>query len=119
MRGFIPNFMILILALCCASPGWAKKLSERDRARVDTLYEEGMRLLKADSLEAATKRFQAVLAMDKKNAPSYVGLGQVDLKRGDLDAAEKAFMDARRKKHDYAPAYNGLGLVWRERPKGW
>ena len=77
-----------------------------------------MDLFDSDSLDAAALKFRAAIEIDRKHAPSYVGLGHVHLKSGDLKAAERAFMDARRKLHKYAPAYNGLGLVWREKPKG-
>lgn len=96
----------------------ATMMSTEDRALVKNLYSEGMDLLESDSLDAAAANFRAVIEIDSKNAPSYVGLGHTYLKAGDLKAAERAFMDARRRQHEYAPAYNGLGLVWREKPKG-
>lgn len=89
-----------------------------DRALVKNLYSEGMNLLDSDSLDAAASKFRAAIEIDRKHAPSHVGLGHVYLKDGDLKAAERAFVDARRRQHKYAPAYNGLGLVWREKPKG-
>ena len=96
----------------------ATATSIEDRALVNELYIDGMDLLDSDSLDAAAANFRAALEIDRKHAPSYVGLGHVHLKSGDLKAAERAFLDARRKQHSYAPAYNGLGLVWREKPKG-
>lgn len=96
----------------------ATSTSSEDRALVKDLYSEGMDLFDSDSLDAAALKFRSAIEIDRKHAPSYVGLGHVHLKHGDLKAAERAFMDARRSKHDYAPAYNGLGLVSREKPKG-
>lgn len=96
----------------------ATMMSTEDRALVKNLYSEGMVLLESDSLDAAAAKFGAAIEIDRRHAPSYVGLGHVYLKAGDLKAAERAFMDARRRQHRYAPAYNGLGLVWREKPKG-
>ena len=96
----------------------ATTMSTEDRALVQNLYSEGMDLFDSDSLDAAASKFRAAIEIDRKHAPSYVGLGHVYLKGGDLKTAERAFMDARRSKYDFAPAYNGLGLVWREKPKG-
>lgn len=96
----------------------ATSMSTEDRALVQNLYDEGVDLFDSDSLDAAASKFRAAIEIDRKHAPSHVGLGNVYLKGGDLKAAERAFMDARRRQHKYAPAYNGLGLVWREKPKG-
>ncbi len=105
------------MTLFNAEAGVTSMRSE-DRTLVQNLYSEGMDLFDSDSLDAASAKFRAAIEIDRKHAPSYVGLGHVYLKGGNLDAAERAFMDARRSKHDFAPAYNGLGLVWREKPKG-
>ncbi len=96
----------------------ATSISARDHASIEEIYSEGMDLLESDSLDAAAANFRAAIEIDRKHAPSHVGLGHVFLKAGDLKAAERAFMNARRRQHKYAPAYNGLGLVWREKPKG-
>ncbi len=108
---------IAAMTLFNAEAGVTSMPSE-DRTLVQNLYSEGMDLFDSDSLDAAASKFRTAIEIDKKHAPSLVGLGHVYLKGGDLKAAERAFKDARRRKHDYAPAYNGLGLVWREKPKG-
>ena len=108
---------IAAMTLFNAEAGVTSMPSE-DRTLVQNLYSEGMDLFDSDSLDAAASKFRTAIEIDRKHAPSYVGLGHVYLKGGDLKAAERAFKDARRRKHDYAPAYNGLGLVWREKPKG-
>ena len=96
----------------------ATSISARDHALIQDLYSKGMDLLDSDSLDAAASKFRAAIEIDRKHAPSHVGLGHVYLKGGDLKSAERAFVDARRRQHKYAPAYNGLGLVWREKPNG-
>ncbi len=108
---------IAAMTLFNAEAGLTSMPSE-DRTLVQNLYNEGMDLLDSDSLDAAASKFRAAIEIDRKHAPSHVGLGHVFLENGDLKAAERAFMDARRRQHKYAPAYNGLGLVWREKPKG-
>ena len=108
---------IAAMTLFNAEAGVTSMPSE-DRTLVQNLYSEGMDLFDSDRLDEAAAKFRAVIEIDRKHAPSYVGLGHVYLKGGDLKAAERAFMDARRRKHDFAPAYNGFGLVWREKPKG-
>ncbi len=85
---------------------------------VEALYSEGMRLLDAGEPDAALMKFTEALAIDRKHAPSLVGMGHVFLTRGDLDAAEDAFMDARRRKRKFGPAHNGLGLVYMRKEKG-
>ena len=85
---------------------------------VDAHYSEGMRLFEAKDMDAALMKFRKALGINKKHAPSLVGMGHVYLKRGDLDAAEDAFMDARRRKRKFAPAHNGLGLVYMRKEKG-
>jgi GWxTD domain-containing protein len=88
------------------------------QAPVEALYSEGMRLFEAEDLDAALATFRKALGINKKHAPSLVGMGHVYLKRGDLDAAEDAFMDARRRQRKFAPAHNGLGLVYMRKKKG-
>ena len=85
---------------------------------VETLYSEGMRLLEAGEPDAALMKFMEALAVDKKHAPSLVGMGHVYLELRELDKAEDAFMDARRRQRKFAPAHNGLGLVYMRKEKG-
>jgi len=85
---------------------------------VETLFSDGMRLFEAGDPDAALEKFRQALGINRKHAPSLVGIGHVYLQRGDLDAAEDAFMDARRWKRKYGPAHNGLGLVYMRKEKG-
>ena len=88
--------------------------SRENASKIDSLYQMGMQLSEQDSLAAAVGQFQAVIRLNKKHAPAFVGLGHVYLKRGNLKDAEKAFREALRKRKNYAPALNGLGLVFRD-----
>ena len=91
--------------------------SRENASKGDSLYQMGMQLSEQDSLAAAVGQFQAVIKLNKKHAPAFVGLGHVYLKRGNLKDAEKAFRKALRKQKDYPPALNGLGLVFRNTDK--
>ena len=91
--------------------------SRENASKSDSLYQMGMQLSEQDSLAAAVGQFQAVIKLNKKHAPAFVGLGHVYLKRGNLKDAEKAFRKALRKQKDYPPALNGLGLVFRNTDK--
>ncbi len=88
------------------------------QSRVEAFFSEGTRLFEAGDLDDALMNFRKALGINKKHAPSLVGMGHVYLKRGDLDAAEDAFMNARRRKRKFAPAHNGLGLVYMRKEKG-
>ena len=85
--------------------------------QIDALYSRGIAMLQTNRLSQAEKAFHAVLEINPRHAPSYVGLGRVHLRRGDLKGAEKSFRKALRKRKNYAPALNGLGLVFRNTEK--
>ena len=107
----------LSVFLSTASGGPAESDDTR-RTPVKRLFGEGMRLFEAGNPDAALRKFREALGIDRKHAPSLVGVGHVYLKRGDLDKAEDAFMDARRRKRKYGPAHNGLGMVYMQKEKG-
>ncbi len=110
-----PTFLIAaVLTLPIAS---TDAQSRENASKSDSLYQMGMQLSEQDSLAAAVGQFQAVIKLNKKHAPAFVGLGHVYLKRGNLKDAEKAFRKALRKQKDYPPALNGLGLVFRNSDK--
>jgi GWxTD domain-containing protein len=103
--------------------GWAASsglLSAADhgtdaRGTVESIYEEAVDLARNGAVDEALLKFESVLEIDQKHAPSYVGKGHIFLGRGDLDAAEALFKQALRKQKNHPPAFNGLGLVYRER----
>ena len=111
----LPVFMMVIVLTTIGAP--VEALSGENASRVDSLYRMGTQLAERDSLDAAAGQFQAAIKLNKKHAPSYVGLGHVYLKKGDLKEAEKAFRHVLRKEKNYAPALNGLGLVFRNTDK--
>ena len=111
----LPAFAVVIVL--CTTNAPLDALSNENAGRVDSLYQAGMRLAERDSLAAAAKQFKDALELDRKHAPSYVGLGHVHLKSGNLKQAEKAFRQALRKRRNYAPALNGLGMVFRDTDK--
>ena len=105
-----PIFLVGVVVTAAKPPADA---SYREIAgRVDSLYRMGTQLAERDSLAAAARRFQAAIKLNKKHAPSHVGLGQIYLQKGDLKTAEKAFRRALRWRKNYAPALNGLGNVF-------
>ncbi|MCZ6635946.1 MAG: tetratricopeptide repeat protein [bacterium] len=110
---------IVFVALCLVgSVDWVEakdKVSPEDRAKVEAMYQEGQGLLEAKTYDQAIEKFQAILAIDEKHGPSYVGIGHAYLEQGDLKEAEKAFKTGLRKQKKYAPAYNGLGLVYAQK----
>ncbi|MDE2999063.1 MAG: tetratricopeptide repeat protein [Gemmatimonadota bacterium] len=115
MRYILPIAISIVLS---AAPETCAESDDTRRTPVETLYGEGMRLFEAGNPEAALQKFREALGIDKKHAPSLVGMGHVHLQRGDLDKAEDAFMDARRRKRKYGPAHNGLGMVYMRKEKG-
>ena len=106
-----------IAIVVCSGESSGKGLPALDVSKVDSSYSTGMAYLNAGEYENAVPCFQAVLKVNPKHAPSYVGLGHVQLKTGNLKEAEKAFRRALRKRKNYAPAMNGLGLVFRNTDK--
>lgn len=107
----------LSVFLSTASNGPAESDDTRGTP-VETLYGEGMRLFEAGNPDAALQKFREALEINRKHAPSLVGVGHVYLRRGDLDKAEDAFMEARRRKRKYGPAHNGLGMVYMRKEMG-
>ena len=95
----------------------ARGLSARDVSQVDSNYTTGTAYLKTGEYKNAERSFRAALEINRKHAPSYVGLGHVYLKKGNLKEAEKAFRQALREQKDFPPALNGLGLVFRNTDK--
>src|SRR6266568_4869936 len=55
----------------------------------DLEAEEAMDAAEAGDVEAAERRFRAVLETDPQNGPARLGLGRVLAERGDLDEAEE------------------------------
>ena len=106
----LPVFLVPVVLAVPSAP--AAALSRENAGRVDSIYQMGTQLAEKDSLAAAAGQFKAAVELNKKHAPSYVGLGHVYLANGDLKAAEKAFRRALRWRKNYAPALNGLGLVF-------
>lgn len=115
MRSFLAFAMACVLGTAGAAPVGA---TDSIHTSVDGLYHEGMRLFEAGEPDAALRKFRQALGINRKHAPSLVGIGHVYLRRDDLDAAEDAFMDARRRQRKYGPAHNGLGLVYMRKEKG-
>ena len=111
----LPVFLVPVVLAVPSAPAVA--LSRENAGRVDSIYQMGTQLAEEDSLAAAAGQFKAAVELNKKHAPSYVGLGHVYLANGDLKAAEKAFRRALRWRKNYAPALNGLGLVFRNTDK--
>ena len=109
--------MILVSLSLTIGEATAKRISPEDAAQVDSLYTEGLELFDHGHLDRAALMFQAAIRIDKKHAPSYVGLGHIHLNQKDLKAAEDAFRQALRKRSKYPPALNGLGLVFRDTDK--
>lgn len=114
------RYILACMLACALSTAGAAPVGATDsiRTSVDGLYREGMRLIEAGDPDAALRKFRRALDIDRKHAPSLVGIGHVYLQRGDLDAAEDAFMDARRRQRKYGPAHNGLGMVYMRKEKG-
>ena len=106
----LPVFLCIIVLTSATVPVYA--LSQEDAERVDFLCQKGVRLAERDSLAAAVAQFQAALEINRKHAPSYVGLGNVYLKMDKLGPAEKEFRRALRWRKNYAPTLNGLGNVF-------
>jgi GWxTD domain-containing protein len=95
---------------------WAGQ-ADLAESEMQVLCAEGEQLLRQNLGDEAEKRFRAVMEINRKYAPAYVGLGHVFLNRDSLTLAEDAFKKARNLNPDYAPAYNGLGLVFLQRTR--
>ena len=113
MKPILKWLLAILVGVVVTAPNAPADASSREIAgRVDSLYNRGRQLAETDSMAAAVSQFQAALMLDKKHAPSLVGLGHIYLKKGDLNAAEKTFRGALRWRKHYAPALNGLGIVF-------
>jgi GWxTD domain-containing protein len=115
------RLIFLLLLLCFGFVGEvfsARKPTPEEKARAESLYEEGAKFLEQERLDQALTKFEEAVSIDRKNAPARVGIGHVHLRRGELDAAEAAFKLARKRSRNYAPTYNGLGLVYLQRKMG-
>ena len=118
IRISLHSVLIVVIGLLCFGEPSAEGFSVEAEARVNVLYQQGLDLLQQNRLHESAKQFRNAIEIDRKHAPSYVGLGHVYIKMDSLKAAEHAFMKARHANKKYAPAYNGLGLVYWKKKTG-
>jgi tetratricopeptide (TPR) repeat protein len=101
---------LLALGLLTACGGKLRPRSPLDTP--ESHYQAGLRLLEAKDLDGARAEFQYAIGLNKKYAPGYEGLGQVELARANPKEAEKYFKQSLARDQGWAPAHVGLGRAY-------
>lgn len=117
--------LVAVVGFGCATTGGAgdaggdeeREISQRaHRLFADAVraYEEGQKLRVID-WEALARKFEAVLAEDRRYAEAHYNLGVIAERRGDAAAAQAAYEAAIQHQPELAVAHENLGLLFERR----
>ncbi len=115
MRRRIRNLSALLVGIAAVALLASCGARVRPQSSLDTPqshYQAGQRLLEAGDLDGAWDEFQYAIGLDRRYAPGYEGLGQVELERGNPREAQRHFQDALSRDQSWAPAHVGLGRAY-------
>lgn len=94
------------------TPGKVQKVEVE--AQVQTLYQQGVALMKAQRFKEAIPVFESMLTRETRVSGPYVNLGIAYMHEGDLEKAQDMLNKALQIDSAHVIAYNTLGIVYRK-----